>query len=101
MIHTDTFDYHVDAKYYNFMWNEAMYLTVTYAANIENNIVKEVSITSVLGSPVLIGSIVLHGHWFDCDVAMIEAARANAERHVQGGHVHPIVLNSIRHFIRP
>lgn len=77
-----------------------MYITATYTANIEGNEVKDVSIQSVTGSPVLIGSIVLHENWFNVDVAMIEAAKDHAKKHTSNP-VHPVILGSIAHFIRP
>jgi hypothetical protein len=36
----DTFDFHVDAKHFNFMWGGPMYITVSYTAWVDNGKIK-------------------------------------------------------------
>jgi hypothetical protein len=87
------FDFHVDAKYFNFQWSEAMYINVKYSALKRGNDVV-VSVYEISGAPWLISSIAMRGNWMFVDKEIIAAAQDHAEK-AFGGQVHPTIMSAI------
>lgn len=91
----NTFDFHVDAKYFNFMWGGPMYITVSYTAWKAEGVIK-FTLDNMTAPPFLIGSIVLNGSWWDVDVQMNAAAHDHAEKSFsRNNHVDETVMSAI------
>lgn len=99
-IFTNTFKFNVDPKHFGFQWTEPVYLDVTYSATIENSESKVV-VTNVSAPLYQITSIVIHDNWLVVCKEMQSAAEHNFAKEMLKENVHPTVLNSIAHFIRP
>lgn len=89
-----TIDFHVDAKHFNYMWTDAMYITVQYMARKEEGRIK-FTIDNITAPPFLIGSIVLHGNWWTVDVEINAAVTDHAEKEFANGQVHPTIMSAI------
>lgn len=97
-VFTNNFQFHVDAKHFGFQWTEPMYIDVTYSATIDGSESKVV-VTNVSAPIYQITSIVIHDNWLLVCTEMQAAAEDNFAKVAPNGHVNPIILNSIRHFI--
>lgn len=93
----NTIEFHVDAKHFNYMWKDAMYITVQYTTWKEEGRIK-FTIDNITAPPFLIGSIVLHGNWWAVDVEINAAVQANAEFEF-AKQVHPTIASALAPFI--
>lgn len=92
---THTFDFHVDAKHFNYMWTEAMYIAVQYAAWKEEGKIKYI-INSISAPPFFLGSIVLHGNWWTVDVEINAAVLDHAGKEfARNGHVNETIMSAL------
>lgn len=99
-VFTNNFQFYVYPKHFGFQWTEPVYLDVTYAATIDEGVSK-VAVTYTGGAPYYISSIVINGNWMAVCAEMQLAAEDNFAKEQSKWGVHPTVLNSIAHFIRP
>lgn len=90
-----TFDFHVDAKLYNFMLMGPMYIQVNYVASNESGKVTA-SIDSISAAPYLINAIVLRNNWLTVDSEIIAAAQDHAEKEfARNAHVDETILMAL------
>lgn len=89
---TTTYHHHVDPRYYNFLFKEPMYLTVSY---ITDGV--KVSMQSVSAPPYLISAIVLREEWFSLMAEVEQSAKQNAEKSI---NLHPIMQQALSPFIQ-
>jgi hypothetical protein len=78
-----TFDFHVDAKHFNFMLMGPMYIRVRYVA-AKNDDKLTVSIGNISAAPYLINAIVLRNNWLAVDTEIAQAAQDHAEKAFAG-----------------
>lgn len=89
------FDFHVDAKHFNFQWSEAMYITVKYSVLKRGDDVV-VSVYEISGAPWLITSIAMRGNWMIVDKEIIAAAQDHATKEFgRNSNVHPTIMSAI------
>lgn len=89
------FDFHVDAKHFNFQWSEAMYITVKYSALKRGDDVV-VSVYEIGGAPWLLSSIAMRGNWMIVDREITAAAQDHAEKEfASNGHVDKTIMSAI------
>lgn len=99
---TNTYQHHVDPRYFNFLWSEPMYITVEYLTLLQGETLN-VTVQNLTAPPYLISAIVMHGGW---QVLMAEidiSAKQNAEKELEpkvSGEVHPTIMQSIAPFIK-
>lgn len=94
---TQTYDHHVDARYFNFIWTEAMYINVEYIAVKENGQVNA-TVQKISAPPYLISAIVMHGGWQVLMAEIDQSAKDHAEKELKGG-VHPVFEQALKPFI--
>jgi hypothetical protein len=90
------FDFYVDPKYFGFK-REGTYITAEYAAIVDGNTIKQVTIMEVSASPDVFGFISLHEKWFEVNRLMDAAAKDHAIKELSGmdSNIHPTIMKAV------
>lgn len=92
---TAQFDFHVDARHFNFQWSEAMYITVKYSALKRDGEVVA-SVYEISAAPWLIGSITMRGNWMVVDKEITAAAQDHATKEfARNGQVDETIMSAL------
>jgi hypothetical protein len=91
-----SFDFYVDPKYFGFK-RVGAYITVEYAAIVDGNNIKQVTIMEISASPDVFGFIALHEKWFEVNRLMDTAAKDHAEKELSGmdSNIHPTIMKAL------
>jgi hypothetical protein len=95
---TTTYQHHVDPRYFNFIWNDPMYITVEYVA-IADKEVTNVSVQSITAPPYLISAVVMYGGWQKLMAEIDESAKQNADKLV-ASQLHPVMAQALAPFTK-
>lgn len=95
---TTTYQHHVDPRYFNFIWNEPMYINVEYVA-IEDKGSQSVSVQNISAPPYLMSAIVMYGGWQKLMAEIDESAKQNAEKQM-ASQLHPVIAQALAPFTK-